>query len=224
MGVDIVELTGNHNLDRGSKAYLYTLSLYQQRGWKVYGGGTNTEKAREAIIVENHGNKLAFIGCNVAGPDIAWAGKDTPGAATCDLDYMAAEVKRLRSEGVLPIVTLQAWETEDYAPAPMQRPNDFVRLAQAGAVIVSGSQSHVPQGFKFVGDSLVHFGLGNLFFDQNDTFITSRALIDRHVFYKGRYLGTELYPVMLEDFARPRPMSDVERLDFLSKIFQVSGW
>jgi poly-gamma-glutamate capsule biosynthesis protein CapA/YwtB (metallophosphatase superfamily) len=224
IGVDIVELTGNHNLDRGKEAYLYTLDLYQKRGWQVYGGGLNAAKARQALIVENHGNKLAFIGCNVAGPEMEWAGKDTPGSATCDLDFMEAEVKRLRAEGVLPIVTLQAWETQDYTPAPMQRSGDFVRLAQAGAVIVSGSQSHVPQGFKFVGDSLIHFGLGNLFFDQNDTFITSRAWIDRHVFYQGRYLGTELYPVKLEDFARPRPMTEAERLDFLTKIFQVSGW
>jgi Xaa-Pro aminopeptidase len=43
---------------------------------------------------------------------------------------------------------------------------DFVNLAAAGAVFVQGSQAHQAQGFEFYGDSLIHYGLGNLFFDQ----------------------------------------------------------
>jgi poly-gamma-glutamate capsule biosynthesis protein CapA/YwtB (metallophosphatase superfamily) len=33
-------------------------------------------------------------------------------------------------------------------------------------VIVSGSQAHQPHGFEFYNGSLIHYGLGNLFFDQ----------------------------------------------------------
>jgi len=51
-----------------------------------------------------------------------------------------------------------------------------------------------------------------------------REMLDRHVFYNGRYISTELVTAMLEDFARPRPMRADERKTFLEKMFEVSGW
>jgi len=223
-GTDVVELTGNHNLDRGKDAYLETLAMYAQRGWLTYGGGADLEQADRPLLVENHGNRLAFLGCNMAGPDIAWATVDSPGAAPCDFPRMETQVAELRQAGYLPVVTLQAFETEDYSPAPMQQPTEFLRLAEAGAVVVSGSQAHVPQGFKFGGDGLIHFGLGNLFFDQTDSSLTRRAFIDRHVFYQGRYLGVELVPMILKEYGRPEPMRAADRDEFLDTILKASGW
>ncbi len=223
-GTDIVELTGNHNLDYGPEAYMYTLDLYRERGWVYYGGGENAEEARQALLVEHNGNRLAFIGCNYAGPEPVWATETYPGAATCDLDWIEAEVIRLAGEGYLPVVTFQTFESEDYKPAIMQRAGDYRRMAAAGAVVVSGSASHWPQTFEFVGDSLLHFGLGNLFFDQMERFQTRQAFQDKHVFYDGRYLGLEFLPTMLEDAARPRPMTAAERETFLTDIFEAGGW
>lgn len=224
VGTDVVELTGNHNLDRGVAGYLYTLDLYAERGWGTYGGGADLEQAALPLLVEHHGNRLAFLGCNLAGPDIAWASESKPGANPCNIDQLALQVEQLRREGYLPVVSLQAFETEDYRPAPMQRPNDYVRLAEAGAVVVSGSQAHVPQGFKFAGDGLIHYGLGNLFFDQTDSSLSRRAFIDRHIFYAGRYLGVELFPVVLEEYGRPTPMGAGDREEFLRTIFDASLW
>jgi hypothetical protein len=224
VGADIIELTGNHNFDRGQEAYEYSLDLYRERGWEVYGGGANLSEAARPLLLEKNGNRLAFLGCNMSGPEIAWASDAKPGAAPCDFEGMQAQVRQLSSEGYLVIVTLQAFETEDYAPAPMQRPTEFVRLAEAGAVIVSGSQAHVPQGFKFAGNGLIHFGLGNLFFDQSDSSVSSRAFVDRHIFYQGRYLGVELFPIRLVEFGKPIPMRGEEREKFLEAILNASNW
>ena len=220
----IIELTGNHNNDRGTNAYLYSLDLFRQHGMQIYGGGLDLTAARKPLLVENNGNRLAFLGCNMAGPTEAWATPNSPGAATCDVDALIAEVSSLRESGVLPIVTFQAFETQDYMPAPMQRPTDFLRVAEAGAVVVSGSQAHVAQGFKFSGGSLIHYGLGNLFFDQTTSPLTSQAFIDRHVFYAGRYLGVDLYPILIEEQGKPRAMTAAEKKQFLETIFKASGW
>ena len=48
--------------------------------------------------------------------------------------------------------------------------------------------------------------------------------LDRHTFYDGRYINTELVTAMLEDFAQPRPMTEVERAALLGEIFAASGW
>ncbi len=225
IGADIIELSGNHNNDWGRSASSYTLDLYRQRGWRWFAGGENSEEARRPLLIEHNGNRLAFLGCNFVGPPAAWATADEPGAARCDLDWTAGELRSLREQGYLPVMTFQYGEV--YVPYPTEhQAEDFGAMAEAGAVIVSGSQAHFPQGFAFQGGRLIHYGLGNLFFDQMDTPVkgTRREFLDRHVFYNGRHISTELLTAMLEDYARPRPMTDAEREAFLEEIFDASGW
>jgi poly-gamma-glutamate synthesis protein (capsule biosynthesis protein) len=123
------------------------------------------------------------------------------------------------------IATLQYFETYVSTPSSQQIA-DFRSLSEAGAVIVSGSQAHFPQGFDFVDGRFIHYGLGNLFFDQMDYPVvgTRREFLDRHVFYDGKHISTELLTAMLENYARPRPMNDEERRNFLNEMFLASGW
>ena len=99
----------------------------------------------------------------------------------------------------------------------------FRRMADAGALIVSGSQAHTPQAMEFYNGSFIHYGLGNLFFDQMVDFARPE-FIDRHVFYDGRYISTELLTAILEDYAKPRPMTPEERAKLLTDIFAASEW
>jgi poly-gamma-glutamate capsule biosynthesis protein CapA/YwtB (metallophosphatase superfamily) len=226
LGTDVVELTGNHYADYGRDAMLKTLAIYRDNGIAHYGGGADLEDARKPLLLENNGNKIAFIGCN--SPDVGrlpTASPNRPGAAPCDYDYMTAQIRQLRRAGYLVIVTFQYYET--YAPKPFDaQVHDFRLMAQAGAVIVQGSQAHNPQSMEFEGGTFIHYGLGNLFFDQMGDAgnPTRQEFIDRHVFYDGRYIGTELLTAELEDYARPRPMTPQERSVLLSEYFAASGW
>lgn len=224
MGTDVVELTGDHFQDWGQQAMLHTVEMYRQRGWGYYGGGENLQDGRKALVVEHNGNKLAFIGCNGKGGGFAQAGASRPGAVTCDFGWMEAEIARLRAEGYLPVATFQHFEYYTYQAQPNQK-RDFRALARAGAVVVSGSQAHQPQAMEFLDGALIHYGLGNLFFDQYDISpATRQGFIDRHLFYDGRYVGTELLTIQFVDYARPRPMTPAEREDVLNKVFKASGW
>ena len=225
IGADIIELSGNHNNDWGRDAFDYSLELFRQRGWRWFAGGENSQEAEKPLLLEHNGNRIAFVGCNLAGPPAAWATDTLPGAARCDLDAYAAKLGDLRAQGYLPVMTFQY--NEIYVPYPSERQEvDFRRMADAGAVIVSGSQAHFPQGFAFESGELIHYGLGNLFFDQMDVPVvgTRREFLDRHVFYNGRHISTELLTAMLEDYARPRPMTEEERAAFLAEIFAATGW
>lgn len=224
VGTDIVELTGNHNLDWGIPPYLDTLRMYSERGWGVYGGGANLADARQPLLVEHNGNKLAFLGCSPAGPEKVWADDQKPGSAPCNMYRLEQQIKDLAAEGYLPVVTFQAVESDTYQPAPAQGAPDFRRMAKSGAMIVSGSQSHVPQTMTFVQNGFIHYGLGNLFFDQMTPPRARQAFIDRHFFYNGKYLGVELMTTLLEEYARPRPMTAPEREAFLTEIFSLCVW
>lgn len=222
IGVDVVELTGNHLLDWGEEPFLDTLKLYEENQLPVYGGGINQEAGQLPVLLEHGDNRLAFLGCNAVGPRAALATEDHPGAAPCDLDKMKAQINALLEEEIIPIVTFQHFEAEMFTPQSSQR-IDFQAMAQAGAVIVSGSQAHYPQGMTFIDGHFVHYGLGNFLFDQMDKW-NRQAFIDRHIFYNGRYINTELITIILEDYARPRLMTPQEREKLLKRVFSECVW
>ncbi len=226
LGADVIELTGNHNNDVRTlyrvDSVPFTLDLYSEYGMQWYAGGVNLADAKEPLLIESNGNKLAFIGCNSYGPEIAWATEDSSGAAPCeDLGWISDEVTRLRSEGYLPIVTFQ-YQEEYLVTAQSSAIRDFRLLADAGAVIVNGSQSHVTKAMEFRNNSFIHYGLGNLFFDQPGFYITYDGIIQKHFFYQGRHISTQLLTITLEETAKPRLMTQEERQKFLGNVFEAS--
>ncbi len=224
VGADVIELTGNHNLDWGKKPYLYSLDLYPEHNMKVYAGGKNIQDARLPLLLLDHGNKIAFIGCNYAGPSSAIATADSPGAAFCNYDYFESKIRELKDLGYLPIMTLQHNEYYHLKLSEKQIAQ-FRRMAQAGAIIVQGSQAHFPQPMEFQSGAFIHYGLGNLFFDQMDIPVkgTRREFIDRYIIYDGRLMSIELLTAMLEDYSQPRPMTVSERQSFIEEIFAASA-
>jgi hypothetical protein len=222
-GVDINELTGNHLNDRGPAKLLHTLDLYEEYGIQTFGGGRNLEEARQPLLIAHHGNRLAFVGCNPVGPYMAWAREDYPGSLPCEDDYAAleAQISQLTAEGYLVIATLQYWEYYVYTVPPQQQ-RDFERLAAAGAVSVSGSQGHHPQGFGFYGDNFIHYGLGNMLADQMFSLGTRQMFINIHLIYDGRFLNVDLWTGINEDYARVRQMSAEEREELLTAVFATS--
>ena len=137
---------------------------------------------------------------------------------------MANEIADVIKKGYQPIFTFQHLEYYSYAINP-NLVNDFYQAAEAGAVVVSGSQAHQPHAFEFYKGALLHYGLGNLFFDQyQESNAQRQAFIDEHIFYDGRYISTELITIQFIDNARSRFSIDEEREVLLEKVFSVSKW
>lgn len=220
LNVNVIELTGNHLLDWGPDAFLETISIYDNNGINYYGGGINQDQASMPYKIEHNGNKIAFIGCNVTGPDNNWATEDRPGALKCDLEDMEDEIKLLVSGGYNPIFTFQHFEFNTFR-ATQQMREDFWRMAKVGAVVVSGSQAHYPQGMDFVESSFIHYGLGNFFFDQMYTY-WGMATIDIHYFYNNQYINTHQIAIINENFGQPRIMTTEEEDFLLDKLYSNS--
>ncbi len=220
LGINVIEMTGNHINDYGPENLEFTLNVYKEKGWNVYAAGLDPEAARKPIFIEHNGNKLAFLGCNAVGPATVYATDDRPGAAECDFDYLTRKIEELKEQGYVVITTYQHEEEENLMYFE-KISKDFQRAAEAGADIVQGSQAHSPMGFEFVGDNLIHYGLGNFLFDQMVD-KNRREFIDRHIIYDGEYINTELLTALLVDWSRPTPMSTEERIELLEEIFNAS--
>jgi len=75
IGIDIVELTGDHFADRGVQAMLDTLALYKENNLPYYGGGANEEEARQPVLMDVNGNRLRLWGATAKG----WKNTPKPG-------------------------------------------------------------------------------------------------------------------------------------------------
>ena len=224
INVNIIELTGNHLEDKGTQWVDYSLDMYRERGWRWFGGGANQLEGSLPLTLTHNGNQIAFIGCNTVGP---FADATSGGAARCDFPTMHQTISELCEEGYQTIATLQYLEDYSYMPtAPQMR--DFRALAEAGAVMVQGSQAHQPQTMEFYSGAFVHYGLGNFFFDQMWSDGTRQGFVDRLTFYEGRLLSIDLRTIINEEYGRPRPMTvgdpepAADRARFLQMIFDLS--
>ena len=229
---DVVELTGNHMNDYGPEWMLKTLDMYDEREWPYFGGGRNLEESYRPALFEINENKIAFLGVNAYGLAAnEWAGEDSPGAARLNVwdetqkeeDFKKVEgiIKELKEQGYLVIFTFQYQEFERYSPTENQIA-DFGRVIDAGADIVSGSQSHWPMGVEFRGDGFINYGLGNLFYNMRDIPGLKQGIIAKHIFYNGRHINTIMITTMLEDLSQLRLTTPGERVELLNSVFDGS--
>jgi len=221
IGVNIVELTGNHISDKGRRWLTHTLQMYKKRGWRWYAGGENLARARQPLKLTHNKNRVAMLGCNLAGPRRAWATADQPGALRCNMRWMRKTIRDLRKEGYLPVVTLQHVEKSSHVPPPAHVAH-LRSLARAGAAAVQGSQAHQVKPMEVFHGAFIAYGLGNLFFDQVWNLSIRQMMVHRLVFHQGRLLSVVVLTGLNEQHGKPRPTTATERRQMLRKLERVA--
>jgi hypothetical protein len=228
----VIENTGNHMNDYGWEPFSYTLGIYEKEGIPYFGGGRTITEATRFITLTNNGNVLAFAGCNPVGPSIGWVdgmGDGRPGSAPCASPYpeLQDEIEKAKATGAVVFSTLQYNEQPlgDYSyETAVSQEKDFERLIDAGADVVSGSQGHSVQGFGLKGNGFMHYGVGNLFFDQMQARNLRENFIDRYLVYNNKLMGVELLTTIRDEAALPRKMTMEERRGLLKTLFDLSYW
>ncbi|MGI6443989.1 MAG: CapA family protein [Candidatus Dojkabacteria bacterium] len=216
-GVDIVELTGNHNNDYGSKYSASTIETYKDLGWRYFGGGLDSEDASKILYEEVKGSKIAFLGYNYYdsvlnnyGP---LAGKGKSGANAYSEEKVKKDIAEAKKNADIVIVSFQFQECYCYPDGdviypicykPLSSPDQkgvFRKAIDLGANIVVGTQAHQPQTYELYNDGVIFYGLGNLFFDQHIWIGTRQGLILTHYFYEGKHIQTKVVPIYMgKDF------------------------
>ena len=229
LDVDVVDLTGNHINDFGYEPLLRTLDYFEGRGAATVGGGRDPGAAREALMLERNGSRIGWIACNEVGPAFAYASDDPnsrfgqrPGAAACDRPWLREALAVLGAETDLVLMTVQYREFEHFTPTDGQQ-FAYRTFAEWGADVVIGTAEHKPMTFEFYrtgrGETaFIHYGLGNLFFDQ-EPWGNRRFFLDTLYIYDGRLLTVELFPGIIDERARPRLLTGDDRFNFLHFMF-----
>jgi len=234
-GVDIVELTGNHNNDFGSQYSTETIEMYKDAGTRYFGGGLDKEDASKILYEEVKGSTVAFIGYNYYDTiyeSIALAAENRSGANSYSEEKMEANIKEARENADVVIVTFQFQECWSYPPTdeiypvcykPLSIPDQkavFRKAVDFGADVVIGTQAHQPQTYELYEDGVIFYGLGNLFFDQNNWIGTRQGLVLSHYVYEGKLVQSRLTPIyMSKEDLMPR-LATQEQGDLLLELLR----
>jgi len=224
-GVDIVELTGNHNNDYGAQHNANTIEKYKELGMRYFGGGLNTEDASKILYEEVNGNTIAFVGYNYYDTiyrSLALAGDSRAGANSYSSKKLESDIKTAKEKADIVIITFQFQECYCYPDGdvifpicykPLSMPDQrgvFKEAIDFGADIVVGTQAHQPQTYELYKDGIIFYGLGNLYFDQSMWIGTRQGIILSHYFYNGKHLQTEITPTYMEGDLIPRLATEKE--------------
>jgi len=233
-GVDIVELTGNHNNDFGSEYNKNTIETYTSLGMRYFGGGLNSEDAGKILYEKVNSSTIAFVGYNYYDTmlgTLALAGTERAGANSYSVEKLKRDVAEAKEKADVVIVTFQFQECWSYPSAdviyppcykPVVVPDQeevFKQAIDFGADIVVGTQAHQPQTYELYGDGVIFYGLGNLYFDQINWIGTRQGLVLSHYFYDGKYIQTKITPILLGSDFIPR-LADEEQSELLMKLLR----
>lgn len=234
-GVDIVELTGNHNNDYGAKHSASTIEMYKELGWDYFGGGLNIEDAKKILYKDINGSKIAFLGYNyydsVLNNPGPLAGASKSGANPYTEEQLKRDIEEAKKNADVVITTFQFQECYSYPDGdviypicykPVSVPDQrgtFKKAIDLGADIVVGTQAHQPQTYEIYKDGMIFYGLGNLFFDQYIWIGTRQGLVLTHYFYDGKYIQTKVVPIYMDRDFKVR-LATKEQGDLLLKLLK----
>lgn len=228
IGLDIVELTGNHNQDCGDEDAALTIDRYRELEMRTVGGGKTADEAAIPLEIEEKGTGITLLAYNLSTG--GYTTDATPGANFYTEERATADIEAAKARGDLVIVDIQYYECSAYASTTEDTTCDYAdsaagdqvgffrHLIDLGADVVVGTSAHQPQTFELYGDGVIYYGLGNLFFDQSRWPGTTRSLILVHYFDKGKLLQTRLVPTVYDDTYQTKLMSTGEAEAFIGRL------
>jgi len=231
IGIDIIELTGNHNQDCGDEDAIATIDLYQNLDIQTVGGGKNQVSAAEPLEINLKDNHITMLAYNLSTG--GYTLDDTPGANYYTKEKASADIAAAKARGDFIVIDIQYNEcsmyvdtnentTCDYADSSAGDQIGFFReLIDMGADLVVGTSAHQPQTFELYHGKPIYYGLGNLFFDQYWWPGTTRSLVLEHYFYQSKLLQTRIVPTVYDGEMQTEIMDAASATKFIERLIQA---
>ena len=169
-GVDLVTMANNHAVDFGEEGLADTFDAIEASPIPVVGIGRDEQEAFAPVVVDVRGVKVAFVGASqiveettsyyAAGPSSAGIASALP------RDRLLQAVREAREDADV-VVAYVHWGLEGYTCPGDEAITSAEALEAAGADVILGDHAHRVNGAGWVGDSYVHFGLGNFVYYLN---------------------------------------------------------
>ena len=170
MGIDAVTLANNHALDYGTDALLDTCEVLDGAGILHTGAGKDLNAAKQPVVFEKNGQRVALIGATRVIPEAGWAAANGhPGMLSSyevSVEPLLAQIAECHAQGEKVVVLIHWGIERDEMPQEYQRAL-AKRYIDAGADLVIGSHPHVLQGIEYYKGKPIFYSLGNFVFGSS---------------------------------------------------------
>lgn len=217
-GIQTVSLANNHADNGGVEAFMDMIQTLHNHQISTCGGGGNLAEARQPVIQNVKGTKIALLGYNEIPPGGPYAGADAPGVAPVDLAMLQQDIAAARKQADL-VIPFFHWGIE-YTKDPTTAQQQVARLAiDAGADMVLGSHPHWVQAIETYKGRLIVYSLGNFIFDQDWSRETLEGCM-LHLYWRGTTLvGIRFVPYLIKDRCQPNIVAQTEAVDIFERLW-----
>lgn len=213
-GFDVLGLANNHALDLGSEGLAETASHLEAAGIDVIGASPPDEPARQPLVREVRGVRLAFLAFNGLSESQA-AHRSTDWSPVGWNPERASEAIAATRDRVDAVIVSVHWGYEyETRVDPAQR-EAAQALLRAGADLVIGHHPHVVQAIEVEAGRAVAYSLGNFVFDQPQP-EAQRGLALRVFFDDEGLRAVQILPVWAGP--RPRLMTPEDSKSLLARV------
>jgi poly-gamma-glutamate capsule biosynthesis protein CapA/YwtB (metallophosphatase superfamily) len=210
-GFKVVSMASNHALDWGSDALIDCIARLRRDGMAAPGAGADIEEARQPVLIERDGTRVAFLSyCSVA-PKGYYASKGKPGVAPMraithyepleddqpgtpceiftypvseDLEELLADIRRARQSSDIVILSLH-WGIHYFRAAIGYQPAVAHAAVDAGADLILGHHPHMLKGIEVYKGKVIFYSLGNFAFDSHPKAVDTVWYGHRRKVYEG---------------------------------------
>jgi poly-gamma-glutamate capsule biosynthesis protein CapA/YwtB (metallophosphatase superfamily) len=164
-GIGVVSVANNHSGDYGPEAFADMLRLLDAAGIGYAGGGLTIRDARQPLVRDVNGTRIALLAYNEVELRSFQATADRPGLAWLVDDHVREDIAAARALADF-VIVYPHWGLE-YQFQPSRRQREAARMMiDAGADLVVGAHPHVIQTVEYYEGKWIFYSLGNFVFDD----------------------------------------------------------
>jgi poly-gamma-glutamate capsule biosynthesis protein CapA/YwtB (metallophosphatase superfamily) len=211
-GFKVVSMASNHAMDWGTDALLDCIRRLRQDNIAVIGAGADIEEARQAVVLDCKGTRIALLSyCSVA-PKGYYASKGKAGVAPMraithyepleedqpgtpaeistypleeDLQALSEDVRKTKDNADVVVLVLH-WGLHYFRAAIAGYQPVVARTAiDAGADIIVGHHAHMLKGIGIYKNKVILYSVGNFAFDSNPKALDTVWYARRRKLYQG---------------------------------------
>lgn len=222
--INLVSVGNNHIMDFGEESLIETISLLEKNNISFAGAGLNLAQACAPALLNIREKRIAFLSYSLTFPEEFWATDSTAGTCFPYHTFVYDDIKRLKRENNLVIVSCH-WG-EELRDTPKKYQIELAhKMIDAGADIILGHHPHVVQGIEIYREKLIAYSLGNFIFGSYSKKATESFILKIRWEDEGGS-NYEIIPINVfneEVEFRPVPLSGKKKSDFLDRIARLSG-
>jgi len=180
LGFKVLSVANNHMYDQGETGLEETLAALDQSAISYVGAGKTKEEARQPLIIEKNGIKIAFLGyTEFLNKNLNVDSATAPAVNVLDPTSLLIDIQKAREQADFVAVSIH-WGAE-YRPEAAQKTTALAhQLFEAGADIILGHHPHILQPLEVYKAKdqrvcAVIYSLGNFISNQSRNYVYNVA-------------------------------------------------